>query len=122
MEQKTNLPGIFLMIAGVIATLAALAGIPINIMNFQQNPDMQQMGPGVGIAIAVGAGVIGLITGVIIILAGVKLRGLSSYGLVMTGTILALIPCCNSCCVLAVPAGVYALIVLMDPQVKASFR
>jgi len=49
-----------------------------------------------------------------------KMKSLGSYGLAVTAAILALIPCFSSFCI-AFPFGVWALIVLLDAEVKAAF-
>jgi hypothetical protein len=59
--------------------------------------------------------------GVLILLGGVKLMNLSGTGLPITGSILAMIPCTSSCCCLiGLPAGIWALVVLSRPDVKAA--
>ena len=40
----------------------------------------------------------------------------------MTATILAMIPCISPCCLLGLPVGIWSLVVLLDENVKASFR
>jgi hypothetical protein len=67
-------------------------------------------------------GAIGSVCSLIIIVGGLKMRSLSGYGLAMTGAILALIPCTNSCCIIGMPVGIWALIVLVNADVKAAFR
>ena len=58
---------------------------------------------------------------VIIILGGVKLMNLSGTGLPITGSILAMIPCTSwCCCLLGLPAGIWALVVLNRPDVRAA--
>ena len=63
-----------------------------------------------------------LVLGVLIILGGVKMKQLRSYGLAMTATILAMIPCTSPCCVLGLPIGIWALVVLNNAEVKSAFR
>lgn len=36
--------------------------------------------------------------------------------------ILAMIPCVSPCCLLGLPLGIWALIVLLKPEVKAAFQ
>jgi hypothetical protein len=45
---------------------------------------------------------------------------LKSYGLAMTSSILAMIPC-HVCCMVGLPIGIWALIVLLKPEVKSAF-
>jgi hypothetical protein len=51
-----------------------------------------------------------------------RMRQLRSYGLAMTASILAMIPCFSDCCcVIGLPVGIWSLIVLLDKDVKAAF-
>jgi hypothetical protein len=66
-----------------------------------------------------------LLTGIIPLLAGIRMRSLRSFGLSVTGAILAAIPCLSpaSClCGLGSIFGIWALVVLLNPDVKAAFR
>jgi hypothetical protein len=65
--------------------------------------------------------VVNAICGVIITLGGARMRNLTGYGLAMAGSILSLIPCTNSCCLIGLPIGLWALIVLVNADVKAGF-
>jgi hypothetical protein len=59
--------------------------------------------------------------GLLILVGGVKLMNLSGTGLPITASILAMIPCTSSCCCLiGLPAGIWALIVLNRPDVRAA--
>jgi hypothetical protein len=71
-----------------------------------------------------GLGIINVLGGVVTLLGGVKMRNLQSYGLAMFGSILAIIPCISlmGCCVLGEVAGIWALVVLMNQDVKSAFR
>ncbi|MGE6761154.1 hypothetical protein ACQKGO_24265 [Corallococcus interemptor] len=63
-----------------------------------------------------------LIVSAVVILGAWKMKNLQSYGLAMTAAILCVIPCCGPCCGLGIIPGVWALIVLNRPDVKAAFR
>ena len=56
------------------------------------------------------------------IIGGFSMRRLGSYGLSMCGAIVSLIPCAVACCPLVgIPVGLWALVVLLRPEVKAAF-
>ncbi len=58
------------------------------------------------------------------ILAGARMRALRSYGLCVAGAVVAAVPCVSpaSCpCLLGMIFGVWALIVLLNPDVKNAF-
>jgi hypothetical protein len=64
--------------------------------------------------------IIGLCFAAVITIGGVKMKQLQSYGLVMTAAIFALLPCGN-CCIIGLPLGICALVVLNKPEVKDAF-
>jgi phage FluMu protein Com len=66
--------------------------------------------------------VVGLFVCGIIIFGGMKMRELENYPLVLTAAILATVPCIGACCLLEVPFGIWALIVLSDKEVSQAFR
>ncbi len=63
-----------------------------------------------------------LLMGFVIILGAVRMKNLQSYSFAMTSAILAMLPCISPCCVLGLPFGIWALVVLSDAAVKAAFR
>lgn len=58
-----------------------------------------------------------------IIFGGIKMKNAQSYPVAMAAAILSVIPCCfnGCCCISSMPVGIFALVVLMKPEVKASF-
>ncbi len=142
-RNKTNVPGILLLIVGIINILGALyyafEGV-ISLANpqavaaasQQMNPQgeaqmkqlgwsMEQMVQGVGVGYLVFS-VIALIAAIITIFGGLQMRNLRGYGLSVFGSILAMIPCVSPCCLLGVVAGIWGLAVLMSQDVKSAFR
>jgi hypothetical protein len=67
-------------------------------------------------------GAVGAVLSIIIILGALGMMKAKNYGLALTASILALIPVTNCCCFVATPFGIWALIVLLNPDVKAAFR
>lgn len=67
-------------------------------------------------------GVLGLLCAAVIVFAGIKMKSLQAHGLAMTGAVLAMIPCTGPCCFFSLPLGIWALVVLMSPDVKAAFH
>jgi hypothetical protein len=61
-----------------------------------------------------------LVGAAVIFYGAIKMKDLQGYGLAMTAAILCLIPCFSICC-LGIPFGIWALIVLLNADVKAAF-
>jgi hypothetical protein len=58
----------------------------------------------------------------IILVGAFKMKSQTGYGLAMASAFLAAVPCTSPCCCLSMPMGIWAVIVLMDQNVKSSFR
>ncbi|QJW95990.1 DUF1542 domain-containing protein [Frigoriglobus tundricola] len=65
-------------------------------------------------------GIIGLVS-ILIFVGGFKLMNLSSPGLVYLSAILSFVPCVSGCCFLGLVFGIWALVVMGKPEVKAGF-
>jgi cytochrome c oxidase assembly factor CtaG len=67
------------------------------------------------------AGLVILVVGIMIVSGARKMKNLSSREAAMTASILAMIPCL-SCSIPGLPIGIWSLVVLMNNDVKQSFR
>ncbi len=65
--------------------------------------------------------VIGLAISAFIIYAGMQMRQLQNYGMAMAASIVAIFPCTAPCCIIGMGIGIWALVVLLKPEVKAAF-
>lgn len=73
--------------------------------------------------ILVGSNVLQIVVAIVVILGASRMQKLENYALSMTAAILAMIPCIFfPCCLLGLPFGIWALVVLNDPWVKSAFR
>jgi hypothetical protein len=61
------------------------------------------------------------IQSVVTLMAGLKLKNLTGRGWVVTGSILSMIPCTSGCCLLGLVFGIWALVALGKPEVKAAY-
>ena len=66
--------------------------------------------------------IVGILVSGVILFGGMKMKKLESYGLAMTASIIAMIPCFSPCCVIGLPIGIWALVVLSKPEVKSAFH
>jgi len=67
-------------------------------------------------------GGIGLVTNVLTVVGAISMMRLGSYGLAMIGSLAALNPINVPCCLLEAPFGLWALIVLLNGDVRRAFR
>lgn len=117
---RVSAPAIGLMVAGGLSAafmicfmlFVAVAGVAA-----VADPEMAEALPGVGVLVAVS--VVKLLLDILTIIAGNQMRQLRSWTLSMSGAVVALLPC--FCCFLGLPMGIWAIIVLIDQDVKRSF-
>jgi hypothetical protein len=89
----------------------------------QQPPPTQQQMTVYGVAY-IFSGLLGLVASALTIVGGARMVVAKSYGLAVLGSVLAMIPCisCTGRCGIGEGIGIWALIVLMSPDVKAVFQ
>lgn len=122
-------PATGLMIVGILCVVASALGAISNLTGLGGGAPPADMPPQFRQYMEMMSGPFGLVTNLIAILLGIfyifaskKMRRLESYGLVMTATILSMLPCTSSCCCVGLPIGIWILIVLAKSEVKSAFH
>jgi len=123
--DRLKLPAIFLLIIAVLSSINHVAALVMHFMGIEMFP----MAPAQNQAEEIGrmlGGVIGGTFGIVmdglVIFGAINMLRVSSFGLAITGAIVSVVPCASPCCVLGIPFGIWALVVLNDASVKAAFR
>jgi hypothetical protein len=82
--------------------------------------DMKRMSLAFGVGVGGGGTLLSLLT----VFGAIRMMGLKSYALAVFVSVLAAIPCisCTACCGLGEGVGIWALVVLLNPEVRAAFR
>lgn len=122
--KVTAIIGLVLVAIGLVINILGLAGIHIPNQQQLSDPQMQRMqkmmnsvGGGVGIV----QSFVGAAIGVVVLLGAGKMQRLENYQFALTASILAMLPCLSPCCLLGLPFGIWALVVLNKPEVKSQF-
>ena len=121
-------PGVGLIVVGAINILLSLAMIAMMVANIGMSAlqstsnEAEKILRNTGGTFNVLFFSITLLIGILMLFAGVKMRRLESYGLCMTASILAMIPCLSCCFLAGLPVGIWALVVLSKPEVKDFFH
>lgn len=129
--QQVQGPSIGLIVTAVIGILFAvwnllstLLGIGLSMPNLSElgeyGPAARYWGYAWGGLGAVGA-IIKLGVSGFIIWAALQMKELRQWTLAVVASILAMVPCFGPCCLIGIPIGIWALVVLMKPEVKAAF-
>ena len=78
----------------------------------------------VGSGVLIGLGVVNLLSGLLGLFGGIQMMQAKSYGLAMFASIVSMIPCVSGsfCCLIGPIAGIWALVVLFNSDVKVAFK
>lgn len=66
--------------------------------------------------------VLGIGTNIVMLIGALKMMKVQSWGLALTAAILVMLPCGSCCCFLGIPLGIWVIVLLNKPEVKAAFR
>ncbi len=117
-RQRLMVPGIGLMVTGGLTTLMGLMFIPAllfpGLMGEQTPTDPLELIFNVFFMATT------LILGIVMLHGSIKMIQLQSHSLSIAAGIAAMVPC--YCCLLGLPMGIWALVVLQDSEVKRAFK
>jgi len=133
-EDKVKAPGIILMVVAGLNLMIQLAQIAyygvIMVIGLSAQRSSASAGGGGGdeeiflvlyIAVMIVFAILAIAWNGFIGYAGWQMQKLERYNLALAGSIMAVIPCFG-CCLLNMPAGIFALVVINDRMVKEAFR
>jgi hypothetical protein len=73
-------------------------------------------------AVGITFSIIGLVANALIIFGAISMMNVQRYGLAITAAILTMLPITSPCCLIGLPAGIWALVALTRPGVSEAFR
>ena len=126
-SQQVQGPAIGLIVTGVIGGLFAILSILANVLGMgmagldSMSGNYEWAEYMTGGAFGVVSAIIGLAIAALLIWVGLQMKALRQWTLSMVGAILAMIPCISPCCIIGLPIGIWAVVVLLKPEVKAAF-
>jgi hypothetical protein len=132
-DQKLKIPAIGVISTGALGGVLSLYGVIATLMGSNKNTELP---PGLPPEAAgflksylsmmetfnLPLNLLALIMSVLTLMAGIKMLQRRSYGLVMTGVIIGMVPCLSACCCTGLPFGIWALVVLSNEEVRKSFH
>ncbi len=127
-RARLQLPAIALIIVGTLNALSGLVLILGRVVSVVKGRDpvitdedrrLGYMFAGIFFPIV---SLISIAAAPVIIFGGVQMLKQRRYSLAVWAAILALIPLTSVCCIPGIPIGIWALIVLRHPEVRAGFE
>ena len=126
-QAMVNGPGIFMMVLAIICIPLTLLGLAMNLFAGSLGSILKDLPPELADqlirdgAIGIAQNGLSLVANIAILIGAIKMRKCQSYGLAMTASILCIL-CDWGCCCLGLGAGIWSLVVLSKPEVKAAFQ
>ncbi len=123
-QGQVMAPAVILLVIAVIGLLANLAAAAV----FAATPErLEEAFKGTGLqpppaTTAVIFYLVFAALNLVILLACVQMLRLRTYGFALAGIFLSMINCPTYCCVIGLPIGIWALVVLLRPEVRDAFR
>jgi hypothetical protein len=126
-SSQVSGPAIGLLVTGIIGAFFAGLGLIASIVGMGIAPFIREEIPDRYAEIwegSVGAAgsIVEIIVAAFIIYAALKMRELKQWEVSLAASIVAMIPCISPCCILGLPIGIWALVVLLRPEVKNAFH
>lgn len=132
-DQSTALqlirgPAIFILVLAILNILTSVLGlvwgaVQDQILDISTMPaESVEFQKKINMFFSVPANILGGSLAITCLLGSLSMMKLKSYGFAMATAIIMLIPCGNCCCFLNIGAGIWALVVLSKPEVKAAFQ
>jgi hypothetical protein len=131
--SKVRPPAIAVIVAAALGGLMALINVVMAALGIGQG---QQLPPGLpeqyqrlmqgmmdfSQKYGIFTNLLVLVLSIVTIVAGIRMMSLRTYGFVLFGVVIGMVPCLGGCCCLGLPFGIWAIVVLNRPEVKAAFR
>jgi hypothetical protein len=127
-KDRLRHPAMGLILVGVVNLVSSLLLILGTLANLAKGPTRQLpedparlLGYQTWIVTSTISALISLIVSPLIIYGALQMLGARKYSMAKLAAILSLIPCTSLCCLLGIPAGIWALITINKPDVRAMF-
>lgn len=128
--EQVRLPAVFLLVTGILGAVGQAISLLFTILG--TGLDLADAGGSLGPSeealaslmsgtMAVVFAILGLLAAAVIIYGALKMKDLQSHPLAVAAAVVAMVPCVSPCCLLGLPVGIWALVVLLRPEVKAAF-
>lgn len=132
--QRVKIPAVALMVVGGISVVGYLVFLVSSILDIVRTMEAGQQFSEKGLepagldhplstdlaagGVAIVVSLVAIVICGIVVLGALKMKRLESYRLARTAAIIGCIPGCSGC----FPIGIWALVVLLKPEIKAAFK
>jgi len=124
-REMVKVPAILLMVAAAIGVVFCLLMILLNLLSTGLSAVMgggegqvfNFLSGGIGIAFDI----LGIVLAGFIVYGAMQMKDLKNHTMALLAAIIVMVPFLSPCCVVGLPVGIWALVILVKPEVKAAF-
>lgn len=124
--RQVSGPSVGLLVTGILGAIGGVAGFVAGLLNVGWSSRWWREAPqwyedfweG---SVSMGTSFVGILVAAFVIYASLKMKELDQWGICVAASILAMVPCISPCCIVGLPVGIWSLVVLTRPEVKAAF-
>jgi O-antigen ligase len=117
--ERLRAPAIVLLVLASITAALRVAATAFQLIVIGQG--LEQI-DGIQVTANIAGNGMALLLNIATAIGAYKMMRLESYSAAMTAAIISVIPLCSPCLIIGIPFGIWAIVVLNDPYVKAAFR
>jgi len=123
--KKVAIPATLMLILSGLAILLSIVNVILNLLGvglgaMSGDTDLAMNQAFSGVAGVVSA-VIAIIINAVVVFGAIKMKKLESWTFSLVSAILFTLPC-SVCCLVNTPIGIWAIVTLVNAEVKAAFR
>lgn len=118
--RVTAIIGLVLVGLSLVVNILTITGMDFGMQQLG-DPQFQKILNNLSGGLGIIQNVIGAAVGILVLVGASKMGALQNHPFALTTSILAMLPCISPCCLLGLPFGIWALVVLNKPEVKSQF-
>lgn len=128
-QNEVNAPAIGLMVCSIIGLVLGLFGflsdavmLALGVFEGLESHNQGPFSEYTQLAVRTVWGIVLFFAAAFVLYGALQMKSMKNYGVAKSAAVVAVIPCVGPCCLLGIPFGIWALVVLSKPHVQASFR
>ena len=126
-REQVSGPAIGLLVTGIIGAVFSLVGfislaIGTGLSHFWVDEFPEYFERIYQRSFALSSSLVEIVVAAFIVYAALKMKDMQQWGLAVAASILAMLPCISPCCIIGLPIGIWALVILLRPEVRAAFH
>jgi len=126
-KSQISGPAISLIVVSIICLVLVAFGIVFDVIILATGFTDEMIQPrgmpkSVQVMIRMAWGLLLMVSNTVVLIGAIKMLQLKNYEFARISAIISVIPCVGPCCVLGIPFGIWALVVMGRPEIKNAFH